>query len=522
MERSAPRSPPPDSSSSSIPDAVAQFIKQFRRAFLDTNLAEIHNLYQYTFTKLSERFYATSPWPSGEAVAAAGLVEDAAESFVMFYKELVFRHVYGKLQPTLAQRLDAWDNYCDLFNFFLDGGMIGSDLPVAWLWDITDEFVYQFEEWSTYRAKLKHKSPEEIAYLRDNDHIWNVNTVLQFLHTLVNKSNICPWLLNNAAPVGSDDPDSEEFDLSSVPVYRYLGYFSIISLLRIHCLLGDYRLALMVLQPLDFGAANPLFSHVSACHIALYYYMGFANLMLRKYETAVAVFSSTLLQFGRIKQFHTRSYQFDQINKRNDQMLSLLAICLALTLVSVDESIASMLAEKLTPDRLAKLARGDASTFSEVFAKACPKFISPAPPDYDVVADSHLDAPALQIKLFMSEIRQHLLLPQIRSYLRLYTAIEIPKLASFMALSERDTRAHLMCLKQKSVANAAELAASPVVGVEGRGRADRANAEVHFYIDGNVVQISEAQKETHHGEFFMAQIERLERMCEGMEKLLPA
>jgi hypothetical protein len=35
------------------------------------------------------------------------------------------------------------------------------------------------------------------------------------------------------------------------PLYKMLGYFSIIGLLRLHCLLGDYYLALDVMANID-------------------------------------------------------------------------------------------------------------------------------------------------------------------------------------------------------------------------------------------------------------------------------
>jgi hypothetical protein len=45
------------------------------------------------------------------------------------------------------------------------------DLPVQWLWDMVDEFVYQFQFFCQYRAKVK--APEEISVLKSNP---DVNT----------------------------------------------------------------------------------------------------------------------------------------------------------------------------------------------------------------------------------------------------------------------------------------------------------------------------------------------------------
>lgn len=46
--------------------------------------------------------------------------------FLTLYKELYYRHIYSKLTPTLQQRFESYENYCDLFNYIL--GRSGSVL----------------------------------------------------------------------------------------------------------------------------------------------------------------------------------------------------------------------------------------------------------------------------------------------------------------------------------------------------------------------------------------------------------
>lgn len=50
--------------------------------------------------------------------------------------------------------------------------------------------VLQFQSFSQYRCKTAKKSEEEIEFLRNNPKIWNVHSVLNVLHSLVDKSNI--------------------------------------------------------------------------------------------------------------------------------------------------------------------------------------------------------------------------------------------------------------------------------------------------------------------------------------------
>lgn len=63
-------------------------------------------------------------------------------------------------------------------------------LPNAWLWDMVDEFVYQFQSFQQYRGKLATKTPDEVALLRKNTKIWNVLAVLNYLQALVSASKI--------------------------------------------------------------------------------------------------------------------------------------------------------------------------------------------------------------------------------------------------------------------------------------------------------------------------------------------
>jgi translation initiation factor 3 subunit L len=484
-----------------VPEAVKQYLNYFQKCFEERNVSELHLLYEQAFQNLSERYYKASPWPNVEQVS--GVLQKHDQTFLLLFNELRNRHLFEKTQPSLSQRLESWESYCELFTVFLKDGMIDVDLPASWLWDITDEFVYQFETWCQYRAKLKSKSSEEIEYLRDNEQIWNVQLVLSFLHMLVNKSNIIPWLMQDGRPSGSSDPDSAEFDVSTRATYRYIGYFSIIGLLRVNTLLGDYRLALMVLQPLDFDVTTALFTHVTACHTSVYYYMGFCYIMLRRYEDAVRVFSSTVHNISRIKHNHTRSYQYEQINKRNDQMMSLLALSLALRPQHVDESVLSLVRDK-SGDRLARMRAGEAHAFEDLFSYASPKFISPAPPEYDVVADSHMDAPKLQTRLFMAQVKQQLLLPEIRSFLKLYTTIEIEKLAQLMDVEPTTFRSYLHALKNKSYAFVGSFDGPPLEGQY------MSSSDVGFHVERDVVHISDTKPASRHGEYFLSQIGKLD------------
>ena len=49
----------------------------------------------------------------------------------------------------------------------------------------------------------------------------------------------------------------------------------------------------------------------------------------------------------------------------------------------------------------------------------------------------------------MEEVQQQLMLPTIRSYLKLYTTMPLDKMAGFMDMSDEDFRNHLLAFKHK-------------------------------------------------------------------------
>lgn len=150
-----------------VPDSVKSFVVHLYRHIREKNVYEIHQMYETSFQTLSDRLFKDTPWPSVDAVAH---YVDNDHVFCLLYREMWFRHLYARLSPTLKQRIDSWDNYCSLFQVVLHG-VVNMQLPNQWLWDMVDEFVYQFQSFCQYRAKMKNKTEQEIALLRQFDQV---------------------------------------------------------------------------------------------------------------------------------------------------------------------------------------------------------------------------------------------------------------------------------------------------------------------------------------------------------------
>ncbi|CAI5510110.1 unnamed protein product [Closterium sp. Naga37s-1] len=391
-------------------------------------------------------------------------------------------------------------------------GNLNVQLPNAWLWDMVDEFIYQFQSFCHFRARVKSRTDEENAALKQCGNVWNVYGVLNYLHALVAKSNILAIL--------EDDSDggaaamflaTEGYDMTGAGgsnVERVLGYLSLVGLLRVHCLLGDYHTGLVKLSPIDVGRPG-VFQRITGCHITAMYYYGFASLMLRRYVDAIRAFNQVLLTLAKAKQYHESLPQYDQILKKTEQMFALLAICLSLCPNGklLEESVNGQLREKFS-DKIQRMQRGDEAVFDELFSFACPKFVTPAPPveDGGELVNYNQDAYRLQLKLFLADVRSQLALPGLRSALSLYSAISLPRLSTFLDVSETTLRTALITLRHKNTV------------VEGDGSV-LPNAELDFYIDDDLVQVVDRKTTRRFGDYFIKHILKFDELAGQLENV---
>ncbi|RNA25872.1 eukaryotic translation initiation factor 3 subunit L [Brachionus plicatilis] len=514
-------------------DAVKSFITHFYRSIQNGKIFEITHDYEYGWNMLSEQYFKTTTWPSVESIESMIPNESMKSIFLILYKEMYFRHIYASLQggPTLEHRFESYRNYVQLFNAILSAERpLDLELPIQWLWDIIDEFIYQFQSFCQYRAKQVKKGPnapsnivEEVQMLKQNSDVWNVHSVLNVLHSLVSKSNINKQLevlkhatLSLTITNSNGNIDQTQFtkhqqellqDLENdlfaqSSLYKMLGYFSLVGLLRLNSLFGDYYLAVNTMQFVELDIhKQSLIARVPSCIITTCYYVGFAYLMMRRYEDAIKVFVDALIYIQRTRtmfQAPARSLLNDMITKQNEQIFYLLAIALNFYPMRIDDSINSYLKEKYS-ERLIKLQRGDRDELTNMFHYACPKFLSPVPPNFEGVTDQYLMEPYnQQLKVFMDEVNQQLSISDIRSFLKLYTTLSISKLASFINKTPDELKAILLCFKHK------------MSNIESDQISEefRSSSEVDFYINNDMVHIADTKVATRFSDFFIRQIQK--------------
>ncbi|KAI9603714.1 hypothetical protein H4Q26_003313 [Puccinia striiformis f. sp. tritici PST-130] len=383
---------------SAVPEPVRKYIIYLHTTLLSANPQEIFAAYEGGWNRLTEKFYQKTEWPEADIIAP--LVNND-EVFLLFYRELYYRHVYSRLQPDIDDRFHSYENYCSIFNYILNSeGPVPLDLPVQWLWDIIDEFIYQFASFTTWKGRMGRKTEEEIQLIAENPQV---------------------------GPVTGEDPEEVGGEWGARPLYRMLGYFSIIGLLRVHVLLGDYTLALQMMNDVEL-TKKALFTRVNAAHVTVHYYVAFSYIMLRRYPDATRSLTHILYFLQRLKGYHTRGYQYDAINKQGDRMYALLAICQAISPSKIDESISSTMKEKYGEQLIKMLSGGEASlaSFQELFTYASPKFLS------------CLHRPTTDPSCYLNTSRVVVLL---------YTTLSINKLAGFLGVDEEEVLESLMVLK---------------------------------------------------------------------------
>jgi len=287
-------------------------------------------------------------------------------------------------------------------------------------------------------------------------------------------------------------------------------------LLRLHSLLGDYFQAIKVLEHIELNKKS-MYSRVPGCQISMYYYVGFAYMMMRRYNDAIRTFSNILVYIQRAKgMFQSKTYQNDQINKQTEQMYILLAICLVLHPKRIDESLHATLKEKAYAEKINKMQSGELSEFEECFLFACPKFLPPMPPSLDggpsVHGESmHKEARNLQLRVFTDEVRQQMLLPTVRSYLKLYTSMPMDKLASYMNTTVDDLESNLLAFKHKMM----NLVWTK--GTSGLGGEFKTESEVDFFIDKNMIHIADTKVDRRYGDYFIRQILKYEEQNRALK-----
>jgi len=445
---------------------------------------DLKRLYGAEFKDLSDKYCDKAPWPSAPAIQSQCIGADGQPDkyFLCVYKELVYRHMFAQLKTTLDDKLCAWRNYCELFEFVLADNDETMELTGQWVFDVLHEFVYQFQSFCQFRCKNEGRSAEEREVLSQNSEAWAAPTVLRYLARL-----------QACAPAGGSSAKAR----ARSPLHFYYATFASVCLSRAQCLLGDYEASVSALDGLDVLDEASEVSRIFACRVNMLYHLGYALMMLRRYRDALRTFDPVLAYLARAaKQGGFKAFpDGNQIGKAYDRLLALYACCLALAPGhTVDEGVRYAMQDKYK-DKFRMLERNDQPTFEAMLSYASPKHIVPSVPDYSVPTNTTHEAYRQQLRLFGAEVAFHGRVATLRSYLKLYSSIGIEKLAAFHDEPVPTFRARLVGAKAKM-----RQADFRRVGAE--ANTPQTATDLHFYVDGDLVRVDEPPKNASHDAFF--------------------
>jgi translation initiation factor 3 subunit L len=470
---------------SGLPRDVEDFIVRLHKGLVENNDVVIGDMYD-RFTRLCNGFYKHQPWPSAEEITH--LVEHD-EAFLLFYRELYYRHLHFNLmssgQVTVEDRMKSWTNFEDLFDYFMEEDSSHLKIPESWLCAMVEEYIYQFHQFSLFRVKEgQHRE------LAQNPEAWHVMLVLSRLQTLVVQSEIEGLLENDRQAYEADESTVLDFETLTTP--QRLGYFALFGLLRLHCMLGDYYAALKSIEKVDFHRRSPLFYRIDSLHLTVQYYQSFCMMMAKKYAGAVRVLSRTLGFLLR-----ARTQRSDETNRRMDKMFHLLALCVVLSGTKPEETVDKQLRERLG-DKIAKMTDKSVDVYLEMFQYSCPKFINPCAMMCSTASE---DMGRRQAALFRRLVESQLVLPELRSFLNLYTSVSTAKLAQAMDMSESDVKAGIIALKQSSLAD------------------EDCAADVPVCLNGNDVKVVDPNLTLPTGDYFMRYIIKLNETTQQLHNM---
>uniref|UniRef100_A0A7S0XN38 Eukaryotic translation initiation factor 3 subunit L n=1 Tax=Elphidium margaritaceum TaxID=933848 RepID=A0A7S0XN38_9EUKA len=293
------------SSSGVITDEVRQFLLKFKENVLRGNARALYVSYT-TFQQITEKTYQVSTWPLDVDVIRNLKLNQRDEStkiFLYLYRELYYRHAFERCDITEATMHESFQNYANLFNTVLDyydEDKAFPEIPNVWLWAFIHSFVSQFQYYHHWRADPTdgHKNLSELVERCKSDaqrtqiaQKWNVQLVLRYLHCLVSAAQI-PIKYNEppdvdiiAAQQQQQQGATPTKKMPSITM-QMLGFFALIGLCRIHCMLGDYRTAIDVMDRIDLKARGSAITKLASCGITAHYYLAFAYCMTRRFPDA--------------------------------------------------------------------------------------------------------------------------------------------------------------------------------------------------------------------------------------------
>ncbi|EAN32530.2 RNA polymerase I-associated factor PAF67 family protein [Theileria parva strain Muguga] len=506
-----------------IEPEVVDFLVRLHDNLYRKNAEALKNLYEQELNVITDKYFKSSRWPSISDVAGFYSQSGRFHNLIMaLYAEIYYRHAFYLGEASYEDRVDSWNKYVRLLTYFIEEcnkpegseGLSGLTIPSSWVWDMLDEFVYQLQESCHWKIRFC-SSTGSIGYdttdtkseieqrIKETVGIWCVPVALELLHELANNP-----MFKSACQ------SSKDVHLDTTSLNYQLGYFASICLLRLHVLLGDYYTSLTMASNVDLSPRS-LYWKIPACNVTLIYYLGFAFMMLRRYNDAIRILSQLLIFLTKQRSYLvSQSYQQSAMSKQTEKMYLIIILCHVTTRIKLDETVIQTIKEQYS-NKFYQLQVDNEDSFRDVFHKACPKFIDPAGPSLKLTESPTVNEPLQrQVQIFLEEINKQRKVNEIYSYAKLYHNISLKKLGVLMNAGDDPEvlRSQILCAKhhvRQFVSNSFSLYHTNLLQTFG----DRDD----LYIDQNVLHIKSKKNQKIYAEYFLQQINKCKQTLNNLQ-----
>lgn len=161
-----------------------------------------------------------------------------------------------------------------LFEYILNAKEGDLCITTQWIYDIAQEFAYQFQGFCQYRCQVATHSPEVLKILDAHRDAWAFPAVESILLRLIKLSS----------QLSSSGTRANALALNAGSFKAQFGYFASIELARLYCLLGDYNESLSTLSSIKLFDRSELFAQMYLCHFNVFYHNGVCKMMIGNFS----------------------------------------------------------------------------------------------------------------------------------------------------------------------------------------------------------------------------------------------
>ncbi|KAL7677148.1 hypothetical protein ACOME3_003393 [Neoechinorhynchus agilis] len=415
------------------------------------------------------------------------------------YMQLYYQRFFDVCaNKELTVELDVYvqclTNMSDIFQFFKTPER-SIDLPASWLWAILDEFTIAFEGmmWDLRKGEPNENTQE---YEEFASPYYVLNPLYEFMKTC-RYDQMIEALRKNEPFVGS-------------ALYRALGFYSAVCLMRFHACDADYPSALNIVDQLAATDKDKLMLSGGQWHCVFTtdYYRSFCLLMGRRYMDAIKVCTSSLTNILQTRETATKVGSASTalsapIAFLRSKLCYILALALAFFPYEVDDKVMDEVKSVVAHEILIGLLNGERTAFSRSFLQAAPRFCSFDP---NCTAQQVLED---QAQVFMMEVDEQLLFMQIRKRLSAYMSIPVARLAELINKPVDTTLDLLMSLKHKISLPCG------IISDLGRHTAViyRSSSSLDYYISNGMIYVSHTEQKEKYATLFSEQLLVLKKLA---------